>query len=438
MLNKIKNFLIEFRKLLIALGLISVVSAAVILNPTTPIEQPIGAIPCIEDSTKSINDRIINCPIVGKERANLKGREIAKLNFVKYTDLTTGITVEIKDGKINQFDGGIEFYARAWKGAQQLGFGTDGTVEWERFKIHNPPILVNDPNGTIIREWTEKVKPNDTVEVVRQLKLREDPMAAIRSDLAHTIKVGNGRISNNIVSGKIGSTHTTYRPDANPESTSVDGWVARNAQNESWTTLVNSAGISANDIVGTDGLIAGTVPAATNGNWERIYRSPILFDTSDIGTDTISSSTLSVFGSARIDVGGITPSTNIYTSNPTTNTALVAGDYNIARWGSTAQSDVNIIYADWKVSTTVSNDFDLNATGRGNIVKDGITKFGMRNANYDVPDIAPAWNASEDYHIVRGYAADTAGTTNDPKLVVVHSAAAEAATPVVSPIILFE
>jgi len=59
-----------------------------------------------------------------KERANIKGKEIAKVNFRgKHTDTKTKIKIEITD--IKEIEGGVEVFARAWKGKKQLGFGKD-------------------------------------------------------------------------------------------------------------------------------------------------------------------------------------------------------------------------------------------------------------------------------------------------------------------------
>ena len=80
-----------------------------------------------------------------------------------------------------------------------------------------------------------------------------------------------------------------------------------------------------------------------------------------------------------------------------------------------------ITYANWL--TTVYNDFTFNATGIGNINKTGISKFGTRNANYDVANTAPALSSINDrWHYLDGYFADETGTANDPKLVVAYSA----------------
>jgi hypothetical protein len=158
------------------------------------------------------------------ERADLKAAAIVEANPTgDYENPAYGVRVEIQ--KIEKIDGGIQIFARAWKGDKQLGFGKDGSVEIERFRIFNPPILVDDPEGTIIREWI------DDSGAVRQRKLREDPTAAIRADLAHTISIV-GKDDANIVAGKVGRTTDTLHP-AGGESSPVDGRVMINGQS-SW------------------------------------------------------------------------------------------------------------------------------------------------------------------------------------------------------------
>ena len=151
-----------------------------------------------------------------KEKANIKATELAKLDFVgEYTDAKYGIKIEIQS--LDKIEGGIEIFARAWKGDKQLGFGADGTVDIERFRIFNPPILVHDPNGDIVRNFTDKDGN------VKQLKLREDAKQAILDTLAHTIKV-IGKTDTNIKAGSIGNTTSTFYPDSgNPGSVTVDG-----------------------------------------------------------------------------------------------------------------------------------------------------------------------------------------------------------------------
>ena len=352
-----------------------------------------------------------------KEKAKLKGIEIARLNPVGvYDDVKHGLKIEIKD--VSAIESGVSLYARAWKGTNQLGFGNDGTTEREHFIIHNPPILVDDPLGSIVRQSTDIDGKNS------ERKLREDPIEAIKQSLAHTIKVV-GKESSRILKGSVGNTTSTFYPDPHTESTSVDGIAITNygaGSGESWATNVAAAGAAADD-TDTTIKVASMLCDTVTDKWRRIFRGFFLFDTSALpDTDTISSAVLSLYGSGKDDALSNTPNVDIYTSTPASNTALVAGDY--AQVGSVSQTGTAITYAGW--STSAYNDFTFNATGIGNVSKTGVSKFATRNVNYDVANVAPTWGSAGEYNLIC-ISADTAGTSTDPKLVVVHSAAGGAA-----------
>ncbi len=158
------------------------------------------------------------------EKAYIKSREIAGRDFKgEYTntqyDVRIEIIGEVKEINING-KSGIELFAKAWRDDKQLGFGKDGSVDIERFRIFNPPILVDDPNGEIVREWTD-----EETGLLKQRKLREDPLQAIKEVIAHNVTLV-GKNNGKIVIGKVGNTTSTFYPDANPETTSVDGIVA--------------------------------------------------------------------------------------------------------------------------------------------------------------------------------------------------------------------
>jgi hypothetical protein len=157
--------------------------------------------------------------------------------------------------------------------------------------------------------------------------------------------------------------------------------------------------------------------STTTDRWDDLRRIITLFNTSSLGAGaTIDSATLSLYGQSKVDPLLITHDLNIYSSAPASNTALVSADY--STFGSTAFSTA-ITYAGW--STTAYNVFSLNASGITNINKTGVSKFGARNANYDVAAIAPTW-ASGQINVTICYSADETGTSNDPKLVVTYTA----------------
>lgn len=347
-----------------------------------------------------------------KEKANIKSKKIAKIKGAKKHTAFSDAEYDIDIVSIVEINGGVQILARAWDTlGNPIGFGTDGSVEIERFNVYNPPVLVNDNTGDIVREWIDDIT-NET----KQRKLKEDPELALRQSLVHTIKV-IGKDGSNIVQGKVGNTTSTFYPDAGTGSTTVDGMVNRNVgTGEAWNTLRTSTGtgVDATSAVTSAWLIRGN----TTDSWKILRRGIYLFDTSAItDTDTIDSATFSLYGQSKGDSKGITPDINVYASTPASDNALVDGDY--LQTGSTAFSSA-ITYANQ--TTGAYNDFALNASGLAAVSTTGISKFASRNANYDVANSAPTNNTltTSQFDV---YNADQTGTTNDPKLVVEHTAA---------------
>ena len=360
--------------------------------------------------------RVLN----SQEKASIKSCEISKrgTEFAGiYNSTQYGVKIEIigevKNIEINS-QHGIELFAKAWRGTQQLGFGKDGSVEIERFRIFNPPILVDDPNGIIIREWTD-----DITGELKQRKLREDPIEAIRQVIAHNAKIV-GKDNGKIVVGKIGNTTSTFYPAAGANSP-ADGRTRQQhlpkGSGATWATVIGGAGNEANSSGDGDSGMQMESDSATD-KWTQVGRAAWMFDTSTIGADNIDSSTISFYGSAKGDNLSITPDINVYSAAPAATNDVVAGDYD--SYGSTAFSSVITLA---NISTTAYNDFSLNASGITNISKTGVSKFGTRNANYDVAAVAPTWSNDTGSWLFFN-TADQAGTTKDPKLVVVHSVAA--------------
>jgi hypothetical protein len=93
----------------------------------------------------------------------------------------------------------------------------------------------------------------------------------------------------------------------------------------------------------------------------------------------------------------------------------VAGDY--AGCGSTSFTGAPKSYSGW--STGGYNDFTFNATGIAAISLTGVSCFSVRNANYDVAGIEPAWSSNFLSNIA-AYTADNG--SNEPQLVVTYTA----------------
>ena len=355
------------------------------------------------------------------DRATIKGQEIAKLNYIART-ARTDYDIEIIG--MDPIEGGIQVFARAWnKNGEQIGFGTDGTVDLERFRFFNPPILVPDLTGDIVRTWT------DDKGAVHERHLREDPKEALLQSLEHTIKVKQEKHTNErIVTGKIGNTTSTFYPNASPESTSVDGSVGRTPVDEVWSSMRGGTGTSAVDDQTKIDNIISTWNLTTSGRWQGTWLGVVLFDTSPIGSgQTVNSATYSIAGHNDYQNEAFNQSVVATNANPTSNTALAAGDY--TNWTTTMSTEVSasrIAVSSWTHDDATYNNFTLNAAGLTNVNATGISKFGfMMSGIFDNSE--PTWLGNK---VVRaaGVAADVAGTSADPKLVVEHTASTGAPT----------
>lgn len=362
----------------------------------------------------SIKEQVRDMP--AKDRANVKGDAI--LSKTRWTTYTEGeYTIQIES--IEKIEGGVQVFARAWKDGKPLGFGSDGTVEIERFRFLNPPVLV--PDGTY---HTELVQIGTRTEETQVSNFVEDPERALQLALAHTISV-SAKDGSKIQAGKRGNTTSTFYPDANVESTSVDGYVwyeFPGGSPGSFTSLRTQAtGGTPND----NGTLMLAAVQGSSPNWGSMFRAIMVFDTSSIPDgDAVSSATLSFYGRSGSDQScGDTAQTrmNITSASTASNTALAAGDYNITGFGSTDMRDT-----DWTFAAFTSgayNDSTLNATGIANISVSGVSKFAARNTG-DIDNSEPTACTANKAAEFRFESADQTGTTQDPKLVVVHAAAA--------------
>lgn len=182
-----------------------------------------------------------------------------------------------------------------------------------------------------------------------------------------------------------------FNPDAHPEVSSVDGYVYHSKPDStglSWAEIISASGNWAND-TSTSTMVRIQANVANN-KWTLLTRIILLFDTSALTSNyEIISAILGVFCDIKTDVLGVKPDINVYSSNPDSNIALVMGDYDSL--GSTPLCDTSIAYDD--IVEDAYNYFTLNTAGLAAIVKGGITKLGLRNANYDVAGVPPTWSS---------------------------------------------
>lgn len=360
-----------------------------------------------------------------EQKATIKGREIAARVKGNQRFSREDLDIEIVD--IDSIEGGVEVFARAWDtNGSQIGFGPDGTVDVERFRIFNPPILVPDKTGPVVRPYedafaTASVTDSPSVSTrTSPRRFREDPQEAVLQVLEHAISVTERHDPTLIVSGKRGNTTDTFYPNANPETTSFDGYILE--YDTSWDPLhdeddADHASVAISDSATTGWAFArfrSTSPAYTIG------RSYFLFDTSALpNTDTVTSATFSLYGvEVRNNHTNGNRNVGVVQSSPASNTGLATTDFDQCGAINTPTEGAARIALS-SLSTSAYNNFVLNTAGKGWISKIGATKLCLR-VSYDLDDVAPS-NQNDNGSGFNHYQADQAGTTQDPVLVVEHT-----------------
>jgi len=353
----------------------------------------------------------------GKQKAKIKAKKICKVNHIGKTKRGK-FKVEIIS--IKEIEGGVEVFARAWKNKKQLGFGKDGSIDIERFIFINPPILVEDPQGKIIRE-TEIIDTitGETTILVR--KLTEDPKEAILQSLEHTISIV-GKENTNIRKGKIGNTTSTFYPDAHPETDSFDGSTYGDNWSTTWSTVRNQIG---------NGTYCRDDLAQSNSGYSAATRrhNPLGYNTAHsiytfaynlTSGDTIDSATFSVYVTSKsnADSDGNDFIALVQQDRRTgAQTGISTSDHYIQYYdGAKLADDIDI--AD--INTSAYNNWALNTTGLALLSASGSDEyihFGQIEG-HDYND-SPPTNFGD--NMIYNYYADQTGTANDPKLVVEHS-----------------
>lgn len=282
-------------------------------------------------------------------------------------------TLEIEIVSIEPIDGGVQVLARAWSDGVQIGFGSDGTVDIERFKIINPQIFVPDEYGDIIATATDEV----TGETVTS-SYREDPEQALLIDLASTLQAKKEIFDDNaIVVGKIGSTTTTVNYNStNSKQCCQDGVATYAGAHDATTSTVYSLPAATNNILHN-----------SKATTYYVRRGDLQFDTSSIpDSDTITSATLRMravaTGSANADTDTVVALDN--TNNANLDTTLASEDMD----DFTTTSIGSQTLASY---TGVNTDVDLTFSSYSFINKTGTSRVGLR-LQKDIDNTSPTGN----------------------------------------------
>lgn len=336
-----------------------------------------------------------------REKADIKSQAIVDL---KVSGKHKRGEVEIDILSTEKIEGGVEVFTRAYKNGKQLGFGADGSVDIERFRIFNPPVMV--PDGTKKQIQLGVAFDN---QISEEDNFREDPEEALKLSLVHTIQQV-GKENTIIEKGKTGKTTDTFYPAAGANSP-VDGNTGKSGA--VWATVRSSAtGDFASATDATD-----FIQGEWDGGGYPINRTAFCFDTSTIGSGkTISSSTFSLYSATISNTTETTYPANLALVQAilTSTANVVTGDFDLSHWGSTRfATDITLVTF---MASSAYKDFALNASGVANVNMTGVSQFGIRPAN-DLDNNTPTARSYGNF-----YMADQTGTTNDPKLVVTYAA----------------
>jgi len=171
-------------------------------------------------------------------------------------------------------------------------------------------------------------------------------------------------------------THTTYYSQASAaQSETHDAYLTRSTDptNNTWASFRTGAGTHSS--YDSASLLARIMSGSSA--WIVFMRSQMTYNTSDIGTDDITSAKWESVARDTSATDHFTASVTLCASNPTYNSYSTAGDSanDYSRVGTTKYSaDLALASQTYDSTYTV---FTMNAAGIAAIDKTGITKLGI-------------------------------------------------------------
>jgi hypothetical protein len=236
-------------------------------------------------------------------------------------------------------------------------------------------------------------------------------------------------LAERLIPGKpVFATVSTYYPDAHTETNSVDGYIYVNTVGTGFSTgeactnaFSNAYSDSGTLAVASDSSSSMSIHAfAGNTSFEdpdwfcdaEIHRTFVLFNTADLPDNAvISTATLSLYVQGTLDADNDGSDTvNVVSSNPASNTALIAADYDLV--GTTLYASAVDITS---ISTSAYLAISLNSTGIAAVNLTGVSKFGLREGH----DLSGTRVNNDTTNSVTFTSADG---TDDPKLDVTYTA----------------
>ena len=330
-----------------------------------------------------------------KEKANIKSVELAKVK-IEEKFIKDELEIEII-GNIEEIDGGIQLFAKAWKGNKQLGFGKDGTVEIERFRFFNPPTLVDDKNGDIIKKCISEITKKVEERILKYD--REEVVKQILRDAVEWFGIENTKIE----IGKVGKTASTFYSDTD------DGYVKSNSN--SWASLRAGTSVGGSKIV----TELGDFRISDWYSYIWLFRYSGNFDTSALSGQIVNSASLNIYWDS-LAVGSFS------SHNGWQATVSSLAGANVDAWWDSYTAVLSACSAETRLGTSAGYvAFTLTSAGLAKIQKESTTYMGI-TPYWDIVNTDPNQSGGVKNDNGRLYFADYdgAGTTRDPKLMVEH------------------
>ncbi|MCI0533086.1 hypothetical protein L0Y49_02580 [bacterium] len=223
-------------------------------------------------------------------------------------------------------------------------------------------------------------------------------------------------------------TYASFNPDADSETTSVDGRVADHEQNKSWTDTHDSA--TGNYAFDNEVEINTSCYYVGSSFGYSIQRGFILFDTSSIPDDsTITLATTSLYFNSRSDGNSDGDGIGIVQSRPASITSLSTGDFDSfdQLHGDAVASSTQIL----AITAGQYTHFQMATTSLNWISSTSTTKLGVRHTGDYTENSSHTNDACNDGGLPQSNtanfaSADETGTSKDPILGVVYSVSSDA------------
>lgn len=290
-------------------------------------------------------------------------------------------------------------YVRAWDEPQKRGIGIKKPLIWDSNSDINRKV-------SPIETYIEKIGVNKYIltKVVKKAFF-DDAVFPVYTD-----------------------TTSTFFPDPHPEVTTLDGRID-GPFNSNWNAIHDaSSGQFADDSASTI-----LIQSRHDGANYRIRRGYYYFDTGSIpSTDNISLATFSleplVLVNGDNDGNNFISALQVQGNNIVSDTVINVADYDLCGSNINNPTEGSPRTSLNSISIGVFVDLILNATGRNWIARSGeqkpgggtsgITYLGLREGHDQVDNPVATSSQSQ----VTFWSADRAGTSQDPRLVVVHGA----------------